>query len=147
VCSCSRRADRPNGRPWSEGGFTLIEVLICTFILTTGLLAIAGLLAVTTGMHVGAREAARSTRLAQDKIDELMRLDLDTDAEVAIGGSLTANEADHFEADPDGLDGLTIRWTVAAGPTADTRVLTVRVDSTRAQLYGRQVELGTILRN
>jgi Tfp pilus assembly protein PilV len=121
--------------------------LICTLILVIGLLAIAGLLAVTTQMHVGAREAARSTRLAQDKIDELMKLDFDDDAKVAIGGSLTTNQADHFEQDPDGLDGVTIRWTVAAGPVTDTRILTVRIENLRARQYGREVELSTIIRN
>src|SRR3990167_8160528 len=54
-----------------QDGFTLVEVLICTLILTTGMLSIAALLGVTTQMHLGAREAARATRLAQDKIAEL----------------------------------------------------------------------------
>jgi type II secretory pathway pseudopilin PulG len=137
--SCSK------GR-FGEGGFTLVEVMICTLILTTGMVAIAGLLAVTTQMHVGAREAARSTRLAQEKIDELMKRDFDTDGEVSIGGSLTDNQADHFEENPDDLDGITVRWTVADGPIADTRRLTVRVDNLRAQQYGRRVELSTIIR-
>jgi len=114
----------------------------------TGMLAIAGLLAVTTGMHVDAREAARSTRLAQDKIDELMKLDFNTDPKVAncanVNTCLTTNVADHFQTDA--ANGVTIRWAVANGPVADTRVLTVRVDSTRARLYGRQVELSTIIR-
>jgi len=135
--SCSRRR---------EGGFTLVEVLICVLILTTGMLAIAGLLAVTTQMHIGAREAARSTRLAQAKIDELMKLDFDENDEVSIGGDLASNEADHFEENPDDLDGITIRWTVADGPITDTRLLTVRVENLRAQQYGRQVELSTIIR-
>ena len=135
---------RSNG---GQGGFTLVEVLICTLILTTGMLAIAALLAVTTQMHFGAREAARATRLAQDKIDELMKLDFDDDAEVAVGGSLSTNEASHFESAPDALTGVTIRWAVAAGPVTDTRVLTVRVENQRAKLYGREVELSTIIRN
>jgi hypothetical protein len=121
--------------------------MICTLILTTGMLAIAGLLAVTTQMHVGAREAARSTRVAQDTIDELMKLDFVDDAKVAVGGDLESNEANHFEADPGDQDGITVRWTVADGPVADTRILTVRVENLRAQQYGRQVELSTIIRN
>ncbi len=137
--SSSRRRD--------EGGFTLVEVMICTLILTVGMLGIAGLLAVTTQMHVGAREAARSTRTAQDKIDELMKLDFDDDVEVAVGGSLQDNEANHFEEDPGGQGGLTVRWSVTAGPVTDTRILTVRVENLRAQQYGRQVELSTIIRN
>ncbi|MBI2187869.1 MAG: prepilin-type N-terminal cleavage/methylation domain-containing protein [Acidobacteria bacterium] len=147
-----RSAKREGGTAKRAGGFTLVEVLVCTLILTTGLLAIAGLLAITTRMHFGAREAARATRLAQDKIDELMKLDFDTDAEVGVcadpNACLTTNVANHFEADAAG--GVTIRWAVEAHDSgnADLRVLTVRVDnSQRSRLYGQQVELTTIIRN
>jgi type II secretory pathway pseudopilin PulG len=129
-------------RPTGEGGFTLVEVLICTLVLTIGMIAIAALLAVTTQMQIGAREAARSTRLAQDKIDELMKLDFEDDPEVAVGGDLDADTADHAETP---LTGITLRWLVAAGPTDDTRVLTVRVRNLRAQQY-RQTDLATIIR-
>lgn len=128
-----------------EGGFTLVEVMICTLILTTGMLAIAGLLAVTTQMHMGAREAARSTRLAEDKIDELMKLNLATAPSVAVGGSLSTNVTNYFEV-PASVAGVTIRWAVANGPVDDTRALTVRVVNLRAQQYGRQVDLSTIIR-
>ena len=150
VSGCSRRTFRDGlARRGAEreGGFTLVEVMICTLVLAIGMLGVASLLAVTTQMHVGAREAARSTRVAQDKIDELMKLDFDDDAEVAVGGSLEENEDDHFEEDPGGQDCITVRWTVAAGPVGDTRVLTVRVRNARARQYGRQVELSTIIRN
>lgn len=126
-----------------DRGFTLVEVMICTLILTTGMLAIAGLLAVTTQMHVGAREAARATRLAEEKVDELMKLNFAISASVAIGGDLEANEANYFE---EPLDGVTVRWAVANGPVDDTRVLTVRVVNLRARQYGREVELSTIIR-
>lgn len=119
--------------------------MICTLILTTGMLGIAGLLAVTTQMHLGAREAARATRLAQDKIDELIKLDLDTDPAVAVGGSLDENTANHFEVPAD-TPAITIRWLVGNGPVNDTRVLTVRVENLGAQQYGREVELSTIIR-
>ena len=114
-----RRARRPD---LGDGGFTLVEVLICTLILTTGMLGIAGLLAVTTQMQIGAREAARSTRLAQDKIDELMTLDLDSDPQVAVGGDLDADVANYSETLPAPLTGITLRWLVAAGPTDDLRI-------------------------
>src|SRR5688572_22122303 len=126
-------------------GFTLVEVLVCTLILTTGMLGIAGLLGVTTQMHQGAREAARSTRLAQEKIDELMKLDFDSDAAVAVGGNLAANAAGYFEVPNDtngaALQGITTRWLVAAHGSGnpDLRVLTVRIVNLRAQTYGRQV--------
>lgn len=126
----------------SQAGFTLVEVLICTLILTTGMIAIAALLGVTTQMQIGAREAAHSMRLAHAKVDELMKRNFDTDATVAIGGSLTENDEDHFET-PD--DGITVRWAVAAGPVDDTRVLTVRVVNLRAHQY-RETNLTTIIR-
>jgi len=148
----SPSTNRRTGAPGREGGFTLIEVMICTLILTTGMLGIAGLLGVTTQMHQGAREAARSTRLAQEKIDELMKLDFDTAAAVAVGGNLGANAASYFEVPTDSngaaLQGITVRWLVAAhgSGNADLRTLTVRVVNLRAQTYGRQVELSTIIR-
>jgi len=141
-----RSADPLRGtRPAGDGGFTLIETLISTFILTIGMVAIAGLLAVTTQMQIGAREAARSTRLAQDKIDELMKLDFDTAPAVAVGGNLAADVANYSETP---LDGITLRWLVASGPTGvntDTRVLTVRVINMRAQA-NRQTDVATIIR-
>ena len=99
---------------------------------------------------LGAREAARSTRIAQEKIDELMKLDFSSDPEVAVGGNLAANETNHWDTpqDSDGntVDGVTVRWAVDDGPVPDTRILTVRVENLRAQQYGRQVELSTIIR-
>jgi prepilin-type N-terminal cleavage/methylation domain-containing protein len=125
-----------------ERGFTLVEVLICTLILTTGMLAIAGLLGVSTQMQIGAREAARSMRLAQEKVDQLMKQDFDTDDEVAVGGSVTDNSEDHFEQP---MEGVTVRWAVEDGPVEDTRIVTVRVVNLRAMQY-RETDLKTIIR-
>ena len=132
-CSERLQADR---------GFTLIEVLICTLILTVGMIAIAGLLLVTTQMQIGAREATRSTRLAQDKIDELMKLNFSSDPEVAVGGDLDANVTNYSETP---AEGITVRWAVTAGPTNDLRVLTLRVVNLHAMQY-RETELTTIIR-
>jgi len=123
-------------------GFTLVEVLVSMLVLTIGMVAIAALLAVTTQMHIGAREPARSTRLAQDKVDELMKLNFSSAPAIAVGGDLDADEADYSETP---LTGVTVRWAVADGPTDDTRVLTVRVVNMRAQQY-RQTDLTTIIR-
>lgn len=134
---------RPGDSPvHGQRGFTLVEVLICTLILTTGMLAIAGLLGVSTQMQIGAREAARSMRLAQEKVDQLMKMDFDTAEEVAVGGSLTENSDNHFE---EPLGGITVRWAVADGPVEDTRVVTIRVVNLRAQQY-RETDMTTIIR-
>jgi prepilin-type N-terminal cleavage/methylation domain-containing protein len=126
----------------AEQGFTLVEVLICTLILTTGMLAIAGLLGVSTQMQIGAREAARSMRLAQEKVDQLMKQGFDTDEAVAVGGSVTENSEDHFEQP---MEGITVRWAVEDGPVEDTRIVTVRVVNLRAMQY-RETDLKTIIR-
>jgi Tfp pilus assembly protein PilV len=119
-----------------------VEVLASMLVLTIGLVGIAALLAVTTQMHVGARESARSTRLAQDKFDELMKLDFDSDPEVSVGGNLDTDEDDHFDSP---TTGITLRWQVENGPTDDTRLVTVRVVNERARQY-RQTQLSTIIR-
>ena len=134
----------------NDQGFTLVEVMICTLILTTGLIAIAAMLAFTVQQQIGAREAARSMRLAQTKIDELMKADFATSPQMAICANvqtcLTTNFANHFEASPDGLNGITVRWAVAAGPAADTRIVSIRVVNLRAQQQ-REVNLATIIRD
>jgi hypothetical protein len=110
--------------------------------MTIGMLAIAALLAVTTQMHIGARESARSTRLAQDKIDELLKLTFSSNPAIAVGGSLDSNVNNHSETP---MTGVTVRWVVADGPTDDTRLLTVRVVNMRSQHY-RNTDLATIVR-
>lgn len=137
-CSPEPRGVRRLGR---DGGFTLVEVLVCTFILTVGMVSIAGLLAVTLQAQQGARESARSTRLAQTKMDELMKLNF-TAAAVSVGGNLDTNVANHNETP---VPGVTLRWVVAAGPTDDTRIVTVRVTNLRAQQQ-RRADLTTIIR-
>ena len=111
-------------------------------VLTLGLVAIASLLAVSATMHIGARESARSTRLAQDKIDELLKLTFSTNPKIAVGGSLESNDADHSDT-PE--TGVTRRWLVANGPADDTRILTVRVVNEHSRQY-RVTDLTTIIR-
>jgi Tfp pilus assembly protein PilV len=134
-------------RARSANGFTLVEVLVCTLVLTTGLIAIAGLLLVTTDMQVGAREVTRSTRLAQGKIDELMKLNFATAPAIQVTptgtDSLASNVANYFDTP---AANITRRWIVQNGPAANTRILTVRVVNLGARQYGRQVDVTTVMR-
>ena len=74
-----------------------------------------------------------------------MTLDLDSDPQVAVGGDLDADVANYSETLPAPLTGITLRWLVAAGPTDDLRILTLRVVNLRAQQYP-QTDLTTIIR-
>lgn len=99
-------------------------------VLTVALVSMAELMAITIRMQMLGRNQTSTIRLAQDKIDELMSQNFATSANVAIGGSLTADVANYFDA-PSAL--YKRRWQVSAGPvdppvTANSlRILTVRV--------------------
>ena len=104
-------------------------------ILTVTLVSMAELMAITLRMQQLGRNQTQAARLAQDKIDELMHQNFATNLQVAIGGSLTADQANHF--DQPTLNGVVQpfrrRWTVAAGPVDppvpanNVRIVTVRV--------------------
>ena len=108
-------------------------------VLTIGLVSLAELLAVSLRLQQLGRNETQAVRLAQDKMDELMSLSfgavgtgVGADARIAIGGSLSADNADHFDVPQDNaLVNLpfTRRWLVAAGPDAnpDLRVVTIHV--------------------
>jgi len=128
-----------------ERGFTLVETLVAMVILTIGLVSLAELMAVSLRLQQLGRNETEAVRLAQDKVDELMMLTFGPpgpgveDIRIVIGGSLTANVANHFDtqAGPDGalgtaddlaqLAGYTRRWVVAAGPDADPNLRQVTI--------------------
>jgi prepilin-type N-terminal cleavage/methylation domain-containing protein len=129
-----------------ERGFTVIEVLVAMVILTVALVSLAELMAVTLRLQQLGRNQTAATRLAQDKIDELMSRNWGgaaPSAQLALGGSLTADVANHFDTPPvvPGAASLNYRrrWVITAGPEDDDtlpinnaladrlRVITVRV--------------------
>lgn len=136
VTSPSPQRGRSPLKPSNDQGFTLIEVLIATVILTVALVSMAELMAITLRMQQLGRNQTAAARMAQEKIDELMTQNFATNPSVAIGGSLDANIANYFDVpvDPDGNPLQFIRrWTVAAGPADpgvaanSVRLLTVRI--------------------
>ena len=106
-------------------------------ILTIALVSMAELMAITLRMQMLGRNQTSATRLAQDKIDELMTQDFNTNPSVAIGGSLIADDDPNYFDTPTDADGNTLgygrRWKVEAGPADpdvpanSVRILKVRV--------------------
>jgi prepilin-type N-terminal cleavage/methylation domain-containing protein len=131
-------------QPSNDRGFTLIEVLIAMVVLTVALVSLAELMAITLRLQQLGRNQTSAVRLAQDKIDELMSQNF-TAAQLTVGGSLTADQANHFDDPTPAGGGNSIykrRWTVANTTFVDqgnnggamtnvaagsTRVVTVRV--------------------
>lgn len=111
----------------NERGFTLVETLIAAVVLTVALVAVAQLMAVSVRMHQIGRDSATAARLAQDKVEEMMKMNFTTNAAIQISspGTLDGNVANYFDAPAN--SGYTRRWSVAAGPTGNTRVVTVRI--------------------
>jgi len=113
-----------------ERGFTLVETLVATVVLTIGLVALAEMMAITLRMQQLGRNETAAIRMAQDKVDQLMSLNFDAAPSIAIGGSLTEDVANYNDV-PTG--GYKRRWVVAAGPVdpgsvaADLRMVTVRI--------------------
>ena len=125
-----------------------MEAIVATAILTGGMVAVAQLLVLSLQMHHVSRSTSTGSKLATAKVEELMKLNFDTAAAVAITpvspNSLDGNVTNYFDT---AADGSTRRWNVVAGPAADTRRLTVRVVPPRVNpnLF-HTVEVVTILR-
>ena len=131
----------------NERGFTLVEVLIAMVIMSVGLVAVAQLMAVSTQSHRLGRLTSEASILATTKLEELVKLNFATAPAVQITAapnSLTTNVANYFDVTG---AGYTRRWQVAAGPTADTRRVTVRIiPPLSARPFSKEVEVITILR-
>lgn len=133
----------------SDTGVTLIEVLIATVILVVGLVAGAQLLALSIQMHQLAAETTDATRLANNKLEELMKLNFAADPAIQITpvglDPLTQNVPNYFDVPVAGV--YTRRWLVQAGPTATTRLVTVRlVPAQTDRRVAKEVDLTTVVR-
>ena len=126
----------------TESGFSLIETMVASLVLTIGIVGLMQLLAVATVMHSDARKATADTVLAQAKLDELMKSGLSL-ATTQLG-SLTSNMAPYYD-EPE--SGITRRWQVTDGPVAGTHLLQVTVENKGGRLYGGTQTLTTVIRS
>jgi hypothetical protein len=105
-----------------QHGAGLVEALIAMTITTIVILGLAGLVLSGVRLQQVARLTTTATAFAIAQVERLRVLP-STAPERQIGGSLTADVADHFSS-PE--EGVTLRWVVANGP-AGTRDLTLRL--------------------
>lgn len=137
-----------------ERGFTLIEAVIAAALLTIALVALAELLAVSIRMHQLGRNSTTASRLAQDKFEELMKMNFLTNPAIQVNATdtLASNVTNYFDAPAN--SGYTRRWQVQAGPpnadpniAAKMRTVTVRLIPANPDLrVGGDFTVTTVLR-
>lgn len=142
-----------------QSGFTLVELLVAVAILMIGLVAVMQWFPLgTAGVETGRRQST-GVFLAEQKIEQIKAWALSTGAGqgfptvVAGGTCFTAANApcanDAFNAIP-GYSGYSRTVTVAAGPTATTRLVRVQVQYRRVTdqgvfTGGQQVDIATLI--
>ena len=136
-------------------GFTILEVMVALVFLAVGLLGIAGLhLATISGNH-SASHITMAVNLAEDKIEELKRLEFadpalsDTDSvKTDVGTNIRGNTTlftnpDHGDDSP--VSGMVRVWNVAdATPAIGLKTVTVIVGWEQQSWH--YVALTTIIR-
>lgn len=128
-----------------DRGFTLVETSVAALVLTVGLVAVAELLTISARMHRVGRESTQAARLAQDKVEELMKMNFATSPAVQVGGALGANVANHFDLPAN--SGYTRRWQVVTGPNANPRLRTVTVRLVPDLPMGAPYEVTMVIRS
>ena len=110
----------------SQSGFSLAEMLVATAIAAVGLAGIAALIGTGVRLQGHARESTIGVNLAVAELERIRALPL-TSIERTVGGSLTADQANHFA-----LRGTTtVRWVIANGPGCGTPAWATAADCPR----------------
>ena len=124
-----------------QAGFTLVEVLVAMLVTVVGVVAVTIMVLYGVRLQTLSRDGTMATSLAKAKVEELHMLPAAA-PERQVGGSLTNNDADHFDQP---VDYFTRRWVVAAGP-AGTQDITVAVLSGDPRVVFPPVQIRVLLR-
>jgi prepilin-type N-terminal cleavage/methylation domain-containing protein len=128
-------AMRTHEWPRDEAGFSLVELLVATTILTVGLLAAARVFAASTMANAGARTITSATVLALEKMEELRAVPMDDPAlERSPPDALTVDIAGYSDR-PD--PAYVRRWSVEPLPSYPDAAVAVRVAVLRPGAPGR----------
>jgi prepilin-type N-terminal cleavage/methylation domain-containing protein len=110
-----------------SNGFSLIEVMQAMALAALSLVGVSSLLLTTVHANTRAHAISAAATAAQAKIEELRSIPV---AELACGSDEATESGAPYRR----------TWTVSAGPTADSRLVAVRVDGSDPP-----VELRTIV--
>lgn len=108
-------------RSRNDEGLGLIEVMVAMAIFVVAILGAATMIVYAMRLQGQSTNMTNTRAVATRQIEELRVLHIDN-AQRTVGGSLTANVANHFA----NLPGYTMRWLIVVGP-AGTKDITVRV--------------------
>ena len=119
-------------------GFSLVEVLVATLLVTTGVAGLAQLVALSGAANVHAKQSTMAAVLAQQKMEALFAAGRDPGGDV----ELFDRDGHLLEAGaPPGRRSYVRRWSVdpLTGGSAGARLLQVTVTDARGQTLARMV--------
>ena len=108
-------------RSRNDEGLGLIEVMVAMAIFVVAILGAATMIVYAMRLQGQSTNMTNTRAVATRQIEQLRVLDI-SNAQRTVGGSLTADVANHFATIP----GYTMRWLIVVGP-AGTKDITVRV--------------------
>ncbi len=130
-------------------GFTLIETLVATAILVSGLVAVAYMFSYSARTNITTQQITSGTLLLYNKMEELKASGM---ANLTVGGGLSgaAPTPNYFDYVSIGTNGAIVSDTVTASAPyvrvwqitgANPRTVTIVVFAQRAGIGGQRMEL------
>jgi len=124
----------PSGHGARANGFSLIEVVVASALLTTGLLAAVQLFIRATATNASARTQTQATLLAVEKMEQLRARSIDDAAlQQSPPEALTTDVEGYFDRP---AESFVRRWSVEALPSYPDDGVVVRVVVRRSGTAG-----------
>jgi prepilin-type N-terminal cleavage/methylation domain-containing protein len=126
----------------SERGFSLVEVLLASSIITTVIVGVTGLFVLSMKANAASGDQTECVALAQERLEKLKHQDYST---LVNGGSVSSCVVDYcdlVDLDGNGRDDFQLLWAVGPataittampGTTIDILALDVRCTSLRSR--------------
>ncbi len=105
----------------NQSGFSLVELMVAMVVTVVGVMAVSLLILYGIRLQSFSRDATIANAFAKAKMEQLRVTD-PAGPQRSLGGSLTANVANHFDTPP-GTILFIRRWVVAAGPAGTQDII------------------------